>query len=273
MKNPAFTFDDVCIPPQRQIGLHSHPRWELSHVVCGAGVRTIGDHTEPFAEGEVILIPPDIPHVWRFDGAVTDTDGNIANLSVFWDSALLPAMAELFPEIASAVAGLESLDHAVSYRGERKATILRLLNAMRGASPRHRLPMMVELILVLSDVADTAFAGRKTSLTRAGQRLEQVRVYCACNYARNISLDEMSRHVGMNKSAFCTFMRHSLGTTFSDYLNGVRLERARDRLFSSDCSIAETALDCGFRSVTYFNRLFRRKFGCSPKELRASASH
>lgn len=270
MKNFAFTFDDVCIPPQRQIGLHSHPCWELSHVVCGAGVRTIGDHSEPFSRGEVILIPPGIPHVWRFDGTVTDGDGNVANLSVFWDPGLLPAIAALFPEVAPAVAALEWLDHAVSYQGECQRSILRLLKAMRGITPQRRLPMMIELIIALSDVAGTAFAGRNTSLSRAEQRLEQVRVYCACNYARCITLDEMSRHVGMNKSAFCTFMRHSLGTTFSDYLNGVRLERARDRLLASDCSVSEIALDCGFRSVTYFNRLFRRKYGCSPKEVRSA---
>lgn len=57
-------FDDVCLTPDRQIGRHSHPQWELSHVICGAGTRTIGDLTEPMTENEIILIPPNIPHEW-----------------------------------------------------------------------------------------------------------------------------------------------------------------------------------------------------------------
>ena len=59
MNRPGFTFDDVSVSPNRQIGHHSHPQWELYLVIY-----TIGDHAEPMEEGEIILIPPNIPHVW-----------------------------------------------------------------------------------------------------------------------------------------------------------------------------------------------------------------
>lgn len=272
MEENAFLYDDVCIPPERQIGLHSHSRWELSYVVCGTGVRTIGDNTEPFTNEEIILIPPGMPHVWHFDPSVTDSSGNIANISVFWDSALIERMRAIFHEIANSLERIESLDHAIAYRGKRYQTIQHLLTLMRGKTAEKRLPVMIDLLLAISDISDSICIGRNSTLTRNEQRLEKVRIYCACNYSGQITLDEMSRHVGMNKSAFCTFMRHSAGMTFSEYFNNIRLERAKDKLLHTDCAISEIAAICGFQNVTYFNRLFRLKYGCTPKEIRTAES-
>lgn len=272
MKNCAFYFDDVCIPPQKQIGMHFHSRWELACVVYGEGTRTIGDLTESFTHGDIVLVPPGIPHVWRFDPAVRTADGNITNLCVFFDSTLIGTMRGTFPEIAANLRTIEALDHAVSYRGPRHRELPELLSNMRGKTPEKRLPLMIELLVAISDISASSCAGSNSMLTRNERRLEKVRVYCACNYSRRITLDEMSRHVGMNKSAFCTFMRHSAGATFSEYLNNMRLDRAHDKLRHTDYGIAEIAVISGFQNVTYFNRLFRRKYGCSPKEIRTPSS-
>lgn len=269
MESNAFLYDDVRISPELQIGMHSHSRWELSYVEYGSGTRTIGELTEKFTAEEIILIPPDIPHVWRFKPGVTDARGNIANISVFFNSGILSAMLSIFPEIKESLARLQSLQQAVSYVGETHRKIQRLLLAMRGMTPEKRLPKMIELLIAASDTAAGIYAGRNNILTHGELRLEKVRIYCACNYSRPVTLDEMSRYVGMNKSAFCTFMRHNAGMTFSDYLNNMRLERACDKLTHTDLGIAEIATDCGFQNVTYFNRLFRKKYGCTPTYFRA----
>ena len=87
-------------------------------------------------------------------------------------------------------------------------------------------------------------------------------------YARDISLDEIARYAGMNKSAFCTFMKRHTGRTFSEYMNELRLNRAVERIKNTDESIAEIAFSVGFSNVTYFNRLFRNKYKCTPKTVR-----
>lgn len=266
----AFVFDDVRISPDRQIGLHSYDNWELSYVLTGSGTRTIGDCTGPFAPGEVILIPPNTPHVWRFDPADTDAEGNIANISVYFETSLLESLGAVIPELSEVLGRLGQLGHAVSYTGGKLEAIRRLLTRMRGRTPEARVPLMTALLVEISDVSDGVYAGRKSTLSRIEQRLEKVRVYCVCNYSRRITLDEMSRHAGMNKSAFCTFMRNNAGMSFSEYLNRIRLERAKVMLCNSDHNVARIALDCGFPSVPYFNRLFRKHFGRTPKELRAA---
>ena len=268
MKLTGFTYDYVSISPARQIGEHAHPQWELSHVICGGGIRTIGDCTAPMEDGEIILVPPNIPHVWRFDPAVTDVDGNISNISVFFSTELLDGLAALFPELSAMVNRIKLQHEAVSYKGRAYEYIRALLLAMRGLTSLARLPKFMELLQAVSDLDDCESAGRNNVLSRAEERFEKVRVYCNCNYARHISLEDMAAYVGMNKSAFCTFMRKHAGVTLSEFVNDIRLRRAQEMLEHTDDSISSIAYNIGFSNVTYFNRLFRNRYGCTPKEMR-----
>lgn len=270
MNDSAFIFDDVCITPDKQIGLNSHRYCELSYITNGAGTRTIGDLTVPFSAGEIVFIPPNIQHCWNFNPNFTDTDGKIANVSVFFELSLITSMKLLFPEITDVLDKIESMKKAVSYRSSAYRTLKRLMEEMRELNAENRLPKMMELLIAIADTSGCINAGRSCTLSKTEKRLEQVRVFCACNFNRNITLDEMSQFVGMNKSAFCTFMRRNTGMTLSAFVNDIRLERAKENLLGTDCGIAEIAMACGFQSVTYFNRLFRKKFRCTPKEIRSN---
>ena len=57
----------VELVPSEQIGLHSQPGWELSYILEGRGIRTVGDTESPFAEGDMVLVIPEMPHCWRFE--------------------------------------------------------------------------------------------------------------------------------------------------------------------------------------------------------------
>ena len=268
MNKTAFTFDYVCITPDRQIGMNSHPQWELSHVVVGRGERTIGDRHEQFTEGEVILIPPNIPHVWQFDPAYTNGDGCIVNITIFFEDSTLDSMCILFPELKNSIDKIRTTTEAISYSGISLKNIVAILNSMRDKTAENRLPEMLRLLTVLSDTTCSFSVGCNNSLSRIEHRLEKIRIFCACNFARNISLDEISRYIGMNKSAFCTFIKRHTGHTFSEYINECRLRHAVERIQNTDDNIAEIAFSVGFSSVAYFNRLFRSRYGCPPRSLR-----
>lgn len=270
MKNPALIFDDVCLAPDRQIGVHAHNHWELSYVLCGAGTRTIGDTSEHFRQGEIILVPPGIPHVWQFDSRCTDSLGRIANICVFFDTETLKSLADTLPEYCLIINRIISQREAVCYDGETLDRISHLLLEMRALTAESRLPRMFDLLAAISDTDSCRKTGRNNMLSRTEQRLENVRIYCNCNFAREISLSEISAYAGMNKSAFCTFMRRHTGMSFSGFLNEIRLERAMEMLRHSDNSIAATAYDAGFTNVTYFNRRFRERFGCTPKSIKTA---
>ena len=62
-----------------------------------------------------------------------------------------------------------------------------------------------------------------------------------------------------------------MGTGFIDYLNDYRLTIAERLLKSSDSSVLEIAEQCGFDNLSYFNRIFKRKYGISPGRWRMQA--
>lgn len=266
--NSSFRYDYVHVVPERQIGLHSHPRWELSHVVRGSGIRIIGDKKEAIIEGEVILLPPGLPHVWQFEPLSTYADGCIENITVLFNTKLLDSIALCLPELKAAVTSIESHKEARSFYGDVRSEIAVLLNAVKDKTAESRMPDMIKLLLLLADANQWMDVGHNNTLSRVERRLESIRTFCACNYAHDISLDEIAEYVGMNKSSFCTFMRRQTGKTFSEYINGYRLQLAIERLEYAEDSIADIAYSVGFANVTYFNRLFKAKFDCTPKSIR-----
>lgn len=268
MISPAFTYDYVRVRPEHQIGLHSHDLWELSLVVNGGGTRIIGSRREAITAGELILIPPGISHVWQFDGALTDRDGCISNITVLFRDDLIDGLSVLLPEIAHSVSTIKAIHEAKSYVGETKDKIVDILHQMHGKTAEVRLPEMIRLLSLLAVTEGCRGVGCGRSLSKVQMRLESVRVYCSCNYARQIALAEVASYVKMNKSSFCTFMQRHAGMTFSKYLNECRLAHAMEMLKHTDDNISDIAYSVGFATVTYFNRLFREKYGRAPKQVR-----
>ena len=64
------------------------------------------------------------------------------------------------------------------------------------------------------------------------------------------------------------FFKCHMGTGFIDYLNDYRLVMAERLLRSSDNSVLEIAVQSGFDNLSYFNRIFKRKYGTSPGKYR-----
>ena len=66
--------------------------------------------------------------------------------------------------------------------------------------------------------------------------------------------------------------RKYTGVSPAAYLSGLRLEHAAELLKSPECSITETAFRCGFSNLAYFSRVFRQKYGLSPREYRHNSN-
>ena len=67
LEGHTFYFDHVHLCPDEQIGYHSQSSWELSYIIVGSGKCRLGKNTYPFTSGEIVLLPPELPHDigWR----------------------------------------------------------------------------------------------------------------------------------------------------------------------------------------------------------------
>lgn len=263
----SFYFADVRLLPQEQIALHEQDSWEVSWIVLGSGQRQTGDTTEPIVPGEVVLVPPGIPHCWMFDGRSTDSDGRVANVCMSFTNGLLESIATAFPELAVALVRLREYQQVVRFEGQTLQRLRTLLERMRYETAAQRIPTLLQILLVIA-YGEGLQVGNYQKTTHAEQRLERIRTYVVCNAMRDISIADIATHVGMNRAAFCSFFKRETGKTFVTYLNEYRIELACQIMRRTKNSIAEVCYQAGFNSVSYFNRTFKRSRGMSPSEYR-----
>jgi len=104
------------------------------------------------------------------------------------------------------------------------------------------------------------------------RRIERVTNYMHSNYSTDISLAQVSKLAGMPETSFARFIKKHTGKTFVVVLNDIRLGHATRMLIETTHSIAEIANQCGFNNISNFNRFFKKKKNCTPKEFRESFS-
>jgi len=108
------------------------------------------------------------------------------------------------------------------------------------------------------------------SETRISQQhvmvFKRVLSYIENNYSKHISLEDLSKISGMNPKYFCRFFREMSYHTPIEYLNYFRIECACEQLSTTNNTIIEVALNCGFNDISYFIKTFRKYKGITPKQ-------
>ncbi|MES2309675.1 MAG: helix-turn-helix domain-containing protein [Verrucomicrobiota bacterium] len=124
----------------------------------------------------------------------------------------------------------------------------------------------VEILKLIAAQIET-FA-KNSSVKEKGEttKIAQVIDYLKENFKKKISLETISKKVGISRFYLCKLFLKETGVNLLDYLNGLRLEYAKIELHAGEKKIANIALDSGFQSVPHFNQVFRKKVGVSPKQ-------
>ncbi|MCD8194056.1 MAG: AraC family transcriptional regulator [Tannerellaceae bacterium] len=264
----SFLFDHVRIHWNEQVEFHRQQTWELSYVIKGSGIRVVGNKAEPFQPGEVILIPPHVPHCWSFDEFGTGKDGKIENISVMIPDTLLVTCGSHFPELGEAVSAVRSYGHAVSFSGSTLKQLQAVLRGMVKEPAIERFASLVRLLGILSSAATTHMVGQLVVEDNKAQRLQQVYMYLVNHYQDNITLTDVARLVGLDRSSFCIFFKKMTGKSFVTFLTEYRIESSCQLLLHTKLTVAEICIATGFRDIPYYNRVFKKLKGETPSEFR-----
>jgi AraC-like DNA-binding protein len=88
-----------------------------------------------------------------------------------------------------------------------------------------------------------------------------------------LDLDSVAARIGANRDKINEILKMELGMTFTRYINKLRLmEAARLLTDKTSAPIAEIAYSVGYANASYFNKLFKEEYGCTPKAFRALAT-
>lgn len=264
----SFFFDHVHIRCENQISLHQQDSWELSYVITGRGVRVIGDMIEHFSAGEVILIPPNIPHCWSFDEAVTDKEGKIENITIVFTEKLLDGLETVFSELRNTILRIKQNRNAISFSGEILVKLQKKTRLMISQTTTEKVSSLIALLELIATPDAVSIVGYPVNEDKKKKRLQEIFLYVMNNYPNHITLDDAARFAGMEKSSFCVFFKKMTGKSFFSYLTEYRVESSCEMLLKTSKSIAEICIASGFRDVPYYNRVFKKIKNITPSEYR-----
>ena len=124
---------------------------------------------------------------------------------------------------------------------------------------------LISLGLLVPD-PDTGYGISRPDPDSAAQRAMVSFLYQ--NYSGRITLDEIAAAGHVSRSKCCRIFQKYLHQSPVDFLNSYRLDVSRRLLSETSLSVTETATSCGFSHLSYFSKLFRECYGCTPKEYR-----
>ena len=100
------------------------------------------------------------------------------------------------------------------------------------------------------------------------KRIGKVCEYVNSNYGDDIKASEMADMINLSYSYFSRIFKQYMKKSFSEYLSYVRITHAEKILASTDKSITDIAMKCGFSATSYFIKQFKQQKGISPKQYR-----
>lgn len=109
------------------------------------------------------------------------------------------------------------------------------------------------------------------TLSKSAQAMMQCQVYLEQHYAEDLSLDTVAQHFFYNSSYFSILFKSNFGISFTDYVQRIRMQKARELLLQTDAKIAEIGRQTGYRDIKYFAKVFKKTFAHTPEEYRRYA--
>ena len=247
---------------------HRHAQLELTWIEAGAGVRFVGDSAEPFEPGDLVLLGPDVPHAWvSSQGGAGRSVATVLQFPLaLLEQALLPELLALRPMAERARLGLR-------VSGAAHAGITQVLQALPQADALGRLAGLVRVLQQLAahpqDLHTVATSAMPTTADAGrARRIDRVTDWVHRHLADDLQVQDAARVAHVSPAAFSRFFRRETGKTWSAYVNDVRCSQACVALRQSARPVAHIALDCGYRTLSHFNRVFRARFGVTPSAYR-----
>lgn len=252
--------------------MHSHSDYELNFTQNAAGVRRIvGDSVEVIGDYDLTLISSkDLEHVLEQHECRSD---RVREITIQFSPDIFSNNFINKTQFDSIRKMLERGQKGIAFPMSAIIKVYPILDTLSLEEDSFYAVMKFFTILYELSKADGAKTLSSSPFARVenysdSRRIQLIQQYINENYKQDIRLPVLAQMAGMTPVAFSRFFKSCLGRSLSDYIIDIRLGYATNALVETTQSIADICYDCGFNNLSNFNRIFKKKKNCSPKEYR-----
>ncbi len=257
------------------VPVHWHNDMEIIYVKKGSGVISVDLLPFQVQAGDIVFIVPGQLHEIA---QAEDCSMEYENI-IFQLSMMMPSNDDLCSDhfFTPLLHGQLFLPPCLSVSDSVYPDIARCLDEIDQLSSRGDSYSTLGIKGKLFELFYTLFSHYKDARpSRPGsQSLDTVKIivkHVETHYQEDISIETMAALCHFSASHFMKFFKQHMGTPFTAYLNDYRLTMAARLLSASSDAVVNIASETGFDNLSYFNRLFKRKYGVTPTQYRRGSA-
>jgi len=285
--NPQYPVGVYLVEPSKMylqhVRWHWHEEIELDFVKEGTAVFRVGEEIIRVEEGQAIFINQNVLHYIESEAGTdcvvlsalfhprflfNDTESAIETMyltpllndiqlrhlvfkrSDMWSRSILAYISDLLEA---------NLSKEYGYELQTKSILCQFWFVMIKKFKSHQ-PIVVQ---------------EKTNVLSPDEsRIKDALIYIQNHYADSVTLEDIADSIHVSKSECCRCFKRAMNVTPFEYLMRYRILQAADKLLKQDksvTSIADLAFSVGFNNTSYFNKLFKEYFGCTPLQFRKTS--
>lgn len=249
--------------------IHMHETTELNLILNATGAkRVIGAHEHVINNLELVLLGPNVSHGWFRHQCKANA---VQEISVQVDADLLNNKFFKTRQLANIKNMFDGLTGGIIFSAQ---AVKEIAPRIRTLSQNNSFISILELLSIFhhlsNDDGRVVLAGDNTAGNADHHHLliQRVMDYMNEHYTEEITLEEIAGNENTTVPFLTRVIKKTTGLSFTDNLNEVRLQHVTDMLIDSTHSIAEIAFACGFQHLCSFNKIFKKRKKCTPREFR-----
>lgn len=253
---------------------HFHDYCELNYIRKSYGKRVVGDSVKNFFEGDLVLMSPNLPHIWYNDLEIlnNDSDTSAEAIVTYFSLEILDKLSNNTVVLSKKGNLFEKAKRGLSFHGKTKDVIVNHLEKMidlEGLTQVIEFLKIIDIMLNSEEHELLASIGYSHSYNEKDtERMNEVYKYLITNFTKPIALNDIAQVAHMTPPAFCTFFKKRTQKSFTQFLNELRTGHACKLLQSKKLSISDVCYESGFQNFANFNRTFKELIGKTPSVYR-----
>lgn len=270
----------ACVGSGHPCEFHRHDFIEIAYVNAGHGLHQVGNAQYAVSKGSLTIINTNIPHAFICNAEAGEMeifncvfipefiDFSLLNTNDFKDVAASILFNSFFiedgPVINLQLKGSQQLEIEELYRKMQQE----FFTAPKGYVNVIR-SLLIETLtkifrfLEAENVQDNKIISRKTEI------VNEAVSFLKLNYSSSqLNINEVALRTFLSPSYLSRLFKENTGSSFSEYLQNIRISEACSLLKKTDAKIIDIMQEVGFRDIKHFNRLFKKVTGKTPGQYR-----